>query len=300
MEMATSEQERLYTPSEWSKRYGSEEMCQQFFAFCVKITEKVQKTIKCELNVPYGPTERTKYDIYGTDLPEDAPIFIFIHGGYWQEFSKDLTGFSVPLFVENKIKVITVGYDLCPNVKLGDIVAQIKSAVTQILKYAVDSGSKHVCIAGHSAGAHLAATLLHDDDWINRMIEQGYFALLKGIVLIGGIYNIKPLVNTSFAIALQLTDEEIEKWSLSTLDETKECHISGLKVIVTVGECDSPVFVSESREYAQKIISAVDNVEYLLLRNNVDHFEIVENLLDPNYHLAKLILKCLQPDENVL
>lgn len=48
----------------------------------------------------------------------DAPIFVFIHGGYWQEFSKDLAGFSVPLFVKNKIKVITVGYDLCPNGKI--------------------------------------------------------------------------------------------------------------------------------------------------------------------------------------
>jgi len=123
-------------------------------------------------------------------------------------------------------------------VKLGDIVAQIKSAVEQILKYAADSGSKYVtlnlslylyirfirilvknkfqlylnnayrriCIAGHSAGAHLAATLLHDDDWINRMTQEGYFALLKEIVLIGGIYNIKPLVDTSFGIALQLTE----------------------------------------------------------------------------------------------
>lgn len=48
----------------------------------------------------------------------------------------------------------------------------------------------------------------------------------------------------------------------------------------------------------QKIIPIVDNVEYLLLRNNVDHFDIVEKLLDPNYYLAKLILKCLQPDAN--
>ncbi|XP_029176678.1 kynurenine formamidase [Nylanderia fulva] len=294
--MAMSKQERLYTPSEWSKRYGSDELCEQFFTFCAKITGKVQKTIKCELNVPYGPTERTKYDIYGTDLPEDAPIFVFIHGGYWQEFSKDLSGFSVPLFVENKIKVINVGYDLCPNVKLGDIVAQIKSAVAQILKDAAESGSKYVCIAGHSAGAHLAATLLHDEDWINRMTQQGYFELLKGIVLIGGIYNIKPLVGTSFATALHLTDEEIKEWSLSTLDETENHHISGLKVIVTVGECDSPVFVNESREYAQKIISIVDNVEYLLLRNDIDHFDIVEKLLDSNYYLAKLILKCLRPD----
>lgn len=45
--------------------------------------------------------------------------------------------------------------------------------------------------------------------------------------------------------------EEIEKFSFSTLNETKDRHISGLKVVVTVGERDSPVFVNESREYAQ-------------------------------------------------
>lgn len=112
-----------------------------------------------------------------------------------------------------------------------------------------------------------------------------------------------------------------------TLNEAKDRHISGLKVTVTVGECDSPVFVNESREYAkvlnkilicakyhkkkklcikiqiillfQKIIPIVDNVEYLLLRNNIDHFDIVEKFLDSNYHLSKLILKCLQPDMNI-
>lgn len=290
-----SEHERLYTPSEWSKRYKSEELLERFNKFCEEVTETVRKTVKCELNVPYGPTERAKYDIYGTDLPKDAPIFVFIHGGYWQEFSKDLTGFSVPLFVKNKIKVITVGYDLCPNVKLGDIVAEIKSAVAQILKYAADSGSKYVCIAGHSAGAHLVGCLLHDDDWIKRMTQQGYFGLLKEIVLIGGIYNIKPVIDTSYGENLKLTDEVIKAFSIIDLNEAKSRRISGLKVTVTVGDCDSPAFVDESRKYAQKMISIVDNVEYLLLQD-IDHFDIVEKLLDSNYHLAKLILNCLQPD----
>jgi len=63
-----------------------------------------------------------------------------------------------------------------------------------------------VCIAGHSAGAHLAACLLHDDDWINRMTQQGYFALLKEIILISGVYNLRPLVDISFGIALKLTE----------------------------------------------------------------------------------------------
>lgn len=64
---------------------------------------------------------------------------------------------------------------------------------------------RDVCIAGHSAGAHLIATLLHDDDWISRMTRQGHFALIKGLVLIGGIYNIKPIVGTQLAIPLHLT-----------------------------------------------------------------------------------------------
>ncbi|TGZ49579.1 putative arylformamidase [Temnothorax longispinosus] len=218
--------------------------------------------------------------IYRKLYISDAPIFVFIHGGYWQEFSKDVAGFSVPLFVKNKIKVITVGYDLCPNVRIGDIVAEIKAAVTQILKYAADSESKYVCIAGHSAGAHLAACLLHDDDWINRMKQQGYFALLKEIILISGLYNLKPVVDTSHGTALKLTEEEIKAFSVSTLDETKGRRISGLKVVVI------------------KIIPIVDNVEYILLED-IDHFNIVEELLNSDYDLAKLILKCLQPDANI-
>lgn len=278
--MSKEQHERLYTPSQWSKRYGSEELLKRFFQFCEEVTENARKNTKCELNVPYGPTARTKYDIYGTDLPKEAPIFVFIHGGYWQEFSKDFTGFAVPLFISNKIKVITVGYDLCPEVKVGDIVGQIKSAVAQILKYAASSGSKYICIAGHSAGAHLTASLLHDYDWIDKMKQQGHFELLKEIVLISGIYNMRPLIGTSFAVALNLTEEEIKMWSFSTLDLATDRHIHGLKVIVTVGECDSPVFINESRQYAKKIISMVDNVEYLLLRNNTDHFDIVEKLLN--------------------
>lgn len=32
--------------------------------------EQARKDFKCELNVPYGSTERAKYDVYGIDLPK--------------------------------------------------------------------------------------------------------------------------------------------------------------------------------------------------------------------------------------
>ncbi|XP_043668536.1 kynurenine formamidase [Vespula pensylvanica] len=286
-----STEEKLYTPSEWSKRYRSEELMSRFLIFAVNVTKKARNATKCLLDIPYGPTERSKYDIYGIDLPNDAPIFIFIHGGYWQELSKDFAGFAVPVLVANKIKVIPIGYDLCPNVKIQDIICQIKVAIETILSSAVDSGCRCVWICGHSAGAHLAAALLHDTKWIECMTERGYFPLIKGLLLAGGIYNLGPLTNTSYNEALKLSQDDIRELSFSILDAKENNPIKNLKVIATVGECDSPVFINETREYAQKIMSFVDNVEYILLRDNIDHFDIVENLLDAEFVLTRLILK---------
>ncbi|XP_046817266.1 kynurenine formamidase [Vespa crabro] len=286
-----STQEILYSPSEWSKRFKPEELISRFLILAVNETKKARNTTKCLLDIPYGPTERTKYDIYGTDLPNDAPVFIYIHGGYWQELSKDFGGFSVPVLVANKIKVVLIGYDLCPNVKLQDIISQIKIATETILSSAVNSGCRCVWICGHSAGAHLAAALLHDTKWIECMTKRGYFQLIKGLLLAGGIYNLGPLTNTSYNEALKLSEDDIRELSFSTLDTKEYKPIKNLKVIATVGECDSPVFINETREYAQKILSFVDNVEYILLRDNIDHFDIVENLLDTEFVLTRLILQ---------
>lgn len=38
--------------------------------FIIIVTENARKTLKCELDIPYGTTKGTKYDIYGTDLPK--------------------------------------------------------------------------------------------------------------------------------------------------------------------------------------------------------------------------------------
>ncbi|KAI4483283.1 hypothetical protein M0804_008338 [Polistes exclamans] len=282
--------EKLYSPSEWSNRFKSAEMMSRYLIFAADATKKARNTTKCILDIPYGPTERTKYDIYGTDLPDDAPMLIFIHGGYWQEFSKDFAGFSVPVLVENKIKVAIVGFDLCPDVKLKDIVSQIKIAIEKIVSSALKSGCRCVWIAGHSSGAHLTAALLHDTKWIKYMTELGYFQLIKGLLLISGIYNIEPVVNTSYNEALKLTEDDIKEFNLSTLDTKGYTPIKNLKVIATVGEYDSPIFINETREYAQKAMSFVDNVEYILLRD-IDHFNIVENLLNAEFVLTQLILQ---------
>lgn len=289
--MSSDEMEKNYSPSQWSKRYKSGEMLfSRHCTLALNLIKDIRRTTNCSLDNPYGLTDHTKYDIYGSDLPNDAPVFIYINGGYWQLLNKDYSGFPVPVLVANKIKVITIGHDRCPKVKLRDIVDQIKQAIDQILTFLLNSGCRCVWIAGHSAGAHLAATLLHDEKWIERATERGYFHLIKGLLLISGIYNIKPLVKISVNKPMQLTEDEIAEFSLSTVDIKERKPIHNLKVIAIVGECDSPIFINETREYAQKVMSLVDNVEYILLRDDIDHFDIVENLLKADYVLTRMII----------
>lgn len=288
--MSISDHEARYTPSRWSKRFGAEEILLHYYKFAAAVTKKARSTVNCELDIPYGNSDFAKYDVYGTNLPKDAPIFVYIHGGYWMEGSRDVATFAVPVFVARGIKVITVGYDLYPRVRLGDIISDIKMAIEEILKLALNDGSSCVWVAGHSAGAHLATSLLFDESWLDRMTKQGYMNLLKGVVLIGGIYGLNPLLNTTVNNTLNLTKNEIAAYSFTSLDTSKNKSINGLKVIVTVGECDSPQFIDESRKCAQKLITMVDDVQYLLLREHTDHFDIVEKLTEPEFLLTKTIL----------
>ena len=45
----------------------------------------------------------------------DAPVFVYIHGGYWQMLSKDISSYCVPPLYNAGIKVVVPDYDLAPE-----------------------------------------------------------------------------------------------------------------------------------------------------------------------------------------
>lgn len=73
----------------------------------------------------------------------DAPIFIYIHGGYWQALDKTISAYAVRPLVEAAIKVIVLEYDLCPYITLEQLVDQIQRAGIFIVNYANSIGSKY-------------------------------------------------------------------------------------------------------------------------------------------------------------
>ncbi|XP_018335020.1 kynurenine formamidase isoform X2 [Agrilus planipennis] len=283
MEDNVAKLEYQYSPSRWSKRCGADEIIKRHVEFATKESENNKNEIQCELNVAYGNSLGEKYDIFGTDLPKEAPILIYVHGGFWQELSRNISSYLVKPFHKNGIKVIILGYDLCPNVTLPELIKEIRKGFDKCLEYAVTNKSVGVSLAGHSAGAHLVSSLFMN---ISEHIEQ-HERIVKTVFLFSGIYNLVPLVGTYINIPLKLDSEAAMK--LSPLQHGIAWG-ENVKFFVLVGEYESSEFHKQSKLYHEKL----KKLEYetrLVVVDGVDHFDIVERLSEQSFLITSLMLQ---------
>ena len=62
------------------------------FRHYARQAERARAQLRCTLDVAFGPTRDETLDVFPADRP-GAPIFVFVHGGYWRAFSsKDFSG----------------------------------------------------------------------------------------------------------------------------------------------------------------------------------------------------------------
>ena len=84
---------------------------------------RARSELRNTLDVPYGPTVEETLDIFPADAP-NAPVFVFIHGGYWRALSsKDFHGIALGLNAFG-ITTVEVNYALCSAVTIDEITRQ--------------------------------------------------------------------------------------------------------------------------------------------------------------------------------
>ncbi|CAH4017108.1 kynurenine formamidase isoform X1 [Pieris brassicae] len=280
--------EKEYSPSRWSTRFNSaQEVLHHHVAFITSASETAVNNVPHKLEIEYGSTLGQKLDILGTDLPDDAPILVFIHGGYWQELSREISRYpALPLY-NSRIKTIVVGYDLCPAATLPEIIHQIQKAAKFVFEYAEKMGSRGVYFAGHSAGAHLVAKLLANADFLDNTPGT---QRLQGAFLISGVYDLRELVHTSINDAVQLPAE----WAVP-LSPQFDCfvhlQVRRVRVFILAGQNDSPTFKKQSREYFELLHNTclMQNM-YLEIKDDMDHFDIVECFANNDNYLKNLMV----------
>src|SRR6516162_3337520 len=81
----------------------------------------VRASPRARLDIPYGSRPRARFDYFPCGKAR-APLFVFIHGGYWQRNDKDMFAFIADGPRAHGIDVAVLGYTLAPDIRLADIV----------------------------------------------------------------------------------------------------------------------------------------------------------------------------------
>src|SRR5450755_96665 len=202
------------TNAEIDAQYDVDRTVPDYGAYALHYAETSRVTrqrLRHELDIAYGPTPAETLDIFPAARAA-APVFVFLHGGYWRSLSsKEFSCVALGLN-ELGITTVVVDYALAPRVALDEITRQARSALSWVLGRIGDHGGdpERVVIGGHSAGAQLGAMCLQtawDED----------FGLgadpLSGAVLVSGVYDLRPLQFTDMQPDLKLTDEIISRCS---------------------------------------------------------------------------------------
>jgi len=225
------------------------------------------------LDLPYGGRPRAKLDYFRCDK-EKPPLFVFIHGGYWQRNDKELFAFVADGPRPHGFDVAVVGYTLAPEVRLTDIVAEMHQALTFLSEHADEFGfdRERLFVGGWSAGGHLTA-----------MAAQ--HPAFRGGLPISGIFDLEP-------IALNYLNDKLR------LDETEIATLSPRQVLparmpplrMFVGGAELPELKRQSTAYADAARGRGLPVELTVLPGH-HHFSILDELRRPEGAIARALVE---------
>ncbi|TDV57409.1 alpha/beta hydrolase [Actinophytocola oryzae] len=224
--------------------------------------------------IPYGARPCERLDFFPADVP-NAPLVVFVHGGYWQQLDKRDASFPAVGLHARGTAYAALGYGLAPEHPLGVIVSMVRRGVRWLVSSAERLGCdpQRVVLAGSSAGAHLAASCLN--------------VPLAGVALLSGVYDLEPLRHTYVNDVLGLTRAQARRLSpLLTLPRELP------PTVVAVGEVETAEFTRQSREFAAEVASRGSLAAEIVAagRNHFDIcFDLVEDGTALNDAVAALI-----------
>jgi arylformamidase len=227
-----------------------------------------------ELDLRYGPGDRHRYDLFHAE--GDAPLVVYIHGGYWQGGDRKLYSFLAEGLNANGLTLAVPSYSLCPSVSVLDIVGELRAFLTVLWKRT----RAHPLVVGHSAGGHLTAAMVATD-W--RDVPDVPDDLVRGGIAISGIFDLQPLVSTSINEALGLDLEMARDASPSSWPPPE-----GRALTAAVGAAESSEFLRQSREIVESWGAAGVETDYLEAPGT-NHFTIVDELTQPESPLFKSV-----------
>jgi len=126
-----------------------------------------------EASIVFAPAQGLALDVYRptTAAAAGAPVVVFFYGGSWQRGSRSQYRFVGQRLAENGILAIVADYRTFPQAGFPDFIDDAARAVQWTFANAKAWGGdpSRVFVAGHSAGAQLAALVATDASYLRKV-----------------------------------------------------------------------------------------------------------------------------------
>lgn len=239
-----------------------------------------RKSLRCMADQSYGDHRLHKVDVYPAAQP-DAPVHVFFHGGYWRAQDKQNFAFVAAPLVERGVCAVIANYALCPEVTLDGVVASAIGAIDWTARNAARFGGDpgRITISGHSAGGHLGAAILATD-WAARGLPAD---IVKGAVLISGIFDPAPAARTSVDAEIRLTPELIARH-----DYERQMPRILCPTWIVAGGREPWHWIDQSFRYAHHLRRHGGDPG-VVVSPGFHHFDIMDQYRDPDSDVTRLL-----------
>lgn len=239
--------EHEYSPSAWAKQPYTE---------CAQLFQEGSDLARTAL------ASKLKFDSYGLRkrnvIAWSSPtahneIFVWIHGGYWQSSSIDEALIGADDLVEQGFGYAAIEYTLSPEICIAEIIDECVSALSWIKER---NEGKTIILGGHSAGSHLALA-------VAARLQ------VDGLVLVSGVFDLRPIVQTTINDLLELTEAEAFVLSPIFAAFPFACTTE-----VLIGNNESPSFHAQSKAAIDYLTDNGAPAQLVTL-DGLDHFDII-------------------------
>ena len=212
-------------------------------------------------------------------------MFVFIHGGAWQSGESSGFHFAAENFINAGAHYIALDF-IDVRAAGGDIrvmAEQVRRGIAWVHKNARSFGGNpdRLYIGGQSSGAHLGGVAL-----VTEWREFGAPAdVIKGAVLLSGMYDLKPVRLSARSAYVSFTDEMEQ-----SLSSQRHLHRLNTPLVLAYGTLETPEFQRQSRDFARALEAARKPVQ-LLVGEGYNHFEMLETLANPYGLLGRAALE---------
>jgi arylformamidase len=220
----------------------------------------------------YGERKTQSLDIYLPINTAKHRLMVYIHGGYWQELSKEESCFAATNFQQQGFHFAVLDYTLAPDASITDIVEENRQAIAWLYKNASRFGydPEQIYVGGSSAGAHLAMMMLqtHWSDYVPAYQDN----IIKGLCAVSGIYDLQPLLPTYVNDALKMDNDEAKANSPILLPLPKP-----VPVIIAFGDIETDEFKRQSKMMTEKLQHKGFKVKFKQIEER-NHFDVILDL----------------------